>query len=266
MLKLVTWNVNSVLARLERVRAYLLSHQPDILCLQELKCIEAKFPKDVFLEMGYHSVAYGQPTYNGVAVLSKEPITEIARGLAPHMDDPQARVLAVSTHGIKVVSAYIPNGQEVGSEKYAYKLKWLSAFLEFLKTNFNASDSLAVLGDFNIAPEDIDVHDPDLWRGKVLFSDLEKEALDKILAFGLKDTFRKHHPDEIAYSWWDYRALGFIRNHGLRIDFVLATTPLFECCTSAAIIREERKGEKPSDHAPVEAIFKGVSRLLVTKR
>jgi len=253
--RIVTWNVNSVKARLDRVVNYLKLNQPDVLCLQELKGMEDKFPYEEMKAAGYQSAVFGQKTYNGVAILAKTTPEEVHRGMEG-FEDPAARLISARVAGIHIISAYVPNGQEVGSEKYEYKLKWLSALRKHLDFRYGADEPIVLVGDFNVAPEDRDVHDPELWRGKILFSDAEKKALAKVFDFGLEDTFRKHFPQAGYYSWWDYRQLGFPKNRGLRIDFVLASKALGLKCSAAGIDREERKGQKPSDHAPVFADFK----------
>ena len=255
MLKIATWNVNSLKARKERFLAFLQRESPDLVCLQELKGVDEIFPRAEIEAAGYHAQVFGQKTYNGVAVISKGPSEIVSKSFEDGVDDPAARFLCVRTHGIYVASAYIPNGQAVGSEKYAYKLEWLKRLRRYLDKRFTPKDPLVVAGDFNVAPEDRDVYDPESWKGQILFSDLEKAALKEVCAFGLQDTFRKFHTEGDLYSWWDYRMLGFPKNRGLRIDFVLATPPLWEKCTAARIDRDERKGSSPSDHAPVLAEF-----------
>lgn len=250
---LVTWNVNSVTARLERVRDFLQREQPDVLCLQELKCVDEKFPTEALSTFGYHIATLGQKTYNGVAVLSKQPLEVVEKGLDP--TDPQARFLVVRTYDTLVSSVYVPNGQAVGSDKYAYKLGWLEKLSAHLRQTYSPKEPFVLAGDFNIAPEDRDVHDPELWRGKILCSDAERAHLTELCSFGLHDTYRKHVQEGQKFSWWDYRMLAFPKNQGLRIDFVLASEPLYERCTGAEILRDERKGKLPSDHAPVRATF-----------
>lgn len=257
-LKVVTWNVNSIKARLERAKAFVLRENPDILCLQELKCIGEHFPAEAFKELGYESAVWGQKTYNGVAVLSKAPLEVRFRGLGWEFGGiPEAsRLIAVKTAGIDVICVYCPNGQAVGTDKYTYKLEWFQRLEAFLRDHYHPTDRLVVCGDFNVAPEDRDCYNPEAWRGQVLFSDPEKQALAKIQEFGFQDTFRKHHSEGGLYTWWDYRQLAFPKGRGLRIDFVLATLALAKDCTAARIDRDERKGTLPSDHAPVIAEFK----------
>lgn len=253
MFKVITWNVNSVNARLERVLGVLKRHQPDVLSLQELKCVEDKFPLQSIKDLGYECAIFGQKTYNGVAIISKHPIKLIHKGFQDGVEDDAARFITARIKNISLMSAYIPNGQEVGSEKYNYKLKWLKRLRTYLDTHFSDEKDLLLMGDFNVAPEEMDVHDPEKWIGKVLFSKKEKLALKEIIEFGLVDLFRQKHPEPGYYTWWDYRAGAFPRNNGLRIDFIFATKQISQKCTSCHIDREERKGEKPSDHAPVVA-------------
>ena len=250
----MTWNVNSVKARLERLQAFLLRESPDVVLLQELKCEEHAFPMDAIKAAGYQAAVFGQKAYNGVAILSKDPITAISKGFGDGKLD-EARFIAGTVRGVRVASAYIPNGQAVGAEKYQYKLEWLSRLRLCLGKTCDATKPICLGGDFNVAPEDRDVHDPVQFEGQLLFSQAEKDALKVVAEFGLQDTFRKHHTDAGHYSWWDYRMLGFQKNRGWRIDFLFASPPLFEVCKSARIDRDERKGAGPSDHAPVIAEF-----------
>ncbi|MCK6526464.1 exodeoxyribonuclease III [Myxococcota bacterium] len=251
----MTWNVNSVRARLDRLLALLQRHQPDVLCLQELKVADADFPFGPVGELGYRAVVYGQKTYNGVAILSKEEAREVEVGLDDGVEDPQARLISARFPGLRVVSVYVPNGATVGSEKWAYKLEWLARLRSWLDRRRVPGEPLAVCGDFNVAPEERDVHDPRAWEETVLFHPQARAALADVLAFGLVDTYRLHHPEGGRYSWWDYRMLAFPKDDGLRIDHVFATPPLAARCTGAEIDRAERKGKLPSDHAPVIATF-----------
>lgn len=249
-LLVASWNVNSVNARLARFLGFLERVAPDVLCLQELKCVEEKFPFAAVQDLGYHVAMHGQKTYNGVAVLTKMPAEIQGVGFRDGGDDTQSRFISVKVAGITVISSYIPNGQALDSSKYIYKLEWLQRLRAYLDTHHKKSEPLILAGDFNVAPTDLDVAKPEEWRGQILFSEPEKAALANILGFGLVDTFRKHQKDGGFYSWWDYRQLAFPKNNGLRIDFVFATEPLAAKCTKAWIDRDERKGEKPSDHAP----------------
>ena len=253
-MKIATWNVNSMNVRQAHVEEWLQSHDPDVLVLQEIKQLTEKFPADAMQELGYHSIANGQKTYNGVAVLGKtapaNPVTEL-----PGFDDPQRRVLAVSFDGLRVINLYVPNGSEVGSEKYAYKLGWLAALRDFLEAELEQHDKLVVLGDFNIAPADADVYDPEKWGDAILCSPAERDALGKLLDLGLTDVFRKFEHPEGTFSWWDYRAAGFRRNAGLRIDLILTSDSMTNCCTASYVDKEPRAWDRPSDHAPVIAEF-----------
>lgn len=255
-MRIVTWNVNSVTARLERVTSYLDRDAPDVLCLQELKCVDEKFPTEPFRARGYDVAVFGQKTYNGVAILAKQPLVDVRRGFDDGDADAASRFVGATVGPYRVYSAYVPNGESPGSDKYAYKLRWFDRLGKFFATHHRPEDAIVLTGDFNVAPEDRDVHDPEAWRGQVLFSDPERQALAKVKAWGFHDTLRKFVKDGGIYSWWDYRMLAFPKNRGLRIDFVLATEGPYEMCTGARVVREERKGQKPSDHAPVEATFR----------
>ncbi len=253
-MKIATWNVNSMKVRLAHVSEWLQAVSPDVLVLQEIKQLSEKFPSEELSALGYASLANGQKTYNGVAVVSRsEPADAVFE--FPNFDDPQRRVLASTINGIRVVNLYIPNGSEVGSEKYAYKLRWLSRLRDFLEDEMSRHDRLVVLGDFNIAPADEDVYDAEKWGDAILCSPKEREALGKLLDLGLTDVFRKFEQPEKTFSWWDYRAAGFRRNAGLRIDLILTTDRLTEACTASFVDKEPRAWERPSDHAPVVAEF-----------
>lgn len=253
--KIATWNVNSLRVRLPHVLAWLEEHKPDVLALQEIKMPDDDFPLDVIREAGYHAVVSGQRTYNGVALLSREPMTEIVREF-PVLEDPQRRVLGAAIGDIHILDLYVPNGESVGSEKYQYKLRWLEHLDEYLIDALKQFPKTIILGDFNIAPADIDVHDPASWEGKVLCSEPERQAFQKLLDAGLVDCFRQLSPsEEKAYSWWDYRMYAFKRNMGLRIDHILASTALSSACVKCYIDKGPRGLERPSDHAPVVAEF-----------
>jgi exodeoxyribonuclease-3 len=254
MLKIATWNVNSLRIRLPQVLDWLQIQQPDVLALQETKLVDAHFPGADLNSLGYHVAFAGQRTYNGVALLSRFPPIDIVTDL-PDLDDPQRRVLGVTVNDLRVLNLYVPNGQAVGTDKYAYKLEWLDHLADYLRKQLATYRQLVVLGDFNIAPEDRDVHDPQAWTGKVLCSEPERAALRRLLALGLKDTFRLFAQEEASFSWWDYRAGNFRRNHGLRIDLILASTILAQVCTSCKIDKAPRGWQRPSDHAPVVAEF-----------
>jgi exodeoxyribonuclease III len=253
-LKIATWNVNSLKVRLPHVLEWLAANDPDVLVLQEIKQVTEMFPSAELAEAGYQSIASGQKTYNGVAVIAKhvptDPVTDF-----PGFDDPQRRILASTINGVRVVDLYIPNGSEVGSEKYAYKLSWLEALNGFLEQELNQHEKLVVLGDFNIAPADEDVHNAEKWGEAILCSPQERKALKKLIDLGLSDVFRQFEQAEKTFSWWDYRAAGFRRNAGLRIDLILASDELSKNCTASYVDKEPRSWERPSDHAPVVAEF-----------
>jgi exodeoxyribonuclease III len=251
-MKLASWNVNSVKVRLPQLLDWLAAERPDVVCLQELKTEDAAFPREAIVAAGYACAVSGQKTYNGVAILSRSPLGEVATGI-PDFDDEQRRVIAATTGGVRVIGLYCPNGQAVGSDKYDYKLRWFEALRRYLEAELKAHPALAVAGDFNVAPEDRDVHDPKAWEGQVHVSEPERAAWRALLALGLKDSFRLFEQPEKSFSWWDYRMMGFRRNAGLRIDHILLSAPLAEACTGASIDKAPRKLERPSDHAPVLA-------------
>jgi exodeoxyribonuclease-3 len=255
-LQLVTWNVNSIRTRLDRVVAWVSRHHPDVVCLQETKVVDEAFPREALESLGYHLETFGQKTYNGVALLSRSPLAAVRRGLPDDAPDAQRRLIAATIDGVTVVNVYVPNGSSPESEKFAYKLDWLDRLARFLEDEADPESPLALCGDFNIAPEDRDVHDPDEWRGQVLFHPDEHAALARLTRWGLADALRLVTPDGGLYSWWDYRAAAFRRDRGLRIDLVLVTRPLASRVAEVAIDREERAGERPSDHAPVTAVFR----------
>ena len=249
---LAAWNVNSLSVRLPRLLAWLAANRPDVVCLQETKLPDAKFPALELAAAGYAAHFAGQKTYNGVALLAREglPVGDVATGI-PGFPDEQKRVIAATVAGMRVVGVYVPNGQAVGSDKFRYKLDWYTAFAGMLRGELARHPALAVGGDFNVAPEDRDVHDPALWAGQVLCSEPERAAFRALLAVGLADSFRLFDQPERTFSWWDYRMLAFPKNHGLRIDHILLSPPLAARCIASRIDRNARKGEKPSDHAPV---------------
>lgn len=253
-MKLATWNVNSLKVRLPQVLDWLAANQPDALCLQETKLEDVNFPLAEINAAGYAAAFSGQKTYNGVAILSRRAGIEVAPGI-PGFADEQKRVLAVTLDDVRVVCAYVPNGQSVDSEKYTYKLGWLEALTRWLEKEMLRYPDLVLLGDFNIAPEDRDVHDPVAWAGQVLCSTAEREAFRRLEALGLKDGFRLFPQAEKAYSWWDYRMNAFRRNRGLRIDHILLSEPLAQRCVSCIIDKSTRALERPSDHAPVIAVI-----------
>jgi len=249
-LKLATWNVNSLAVRLPQLIDWLALHRPDVLCLQETKLSDDKFPHAALAATGYQLHWFGQKTYNGVALLSRTAATEVVKNI-PGLDDPQARVIAGTVDGVRVIGAYIPNGQDVESDKFVYKLRWLTALRVWIATEMAAHPKLVLMGDYNIAPEDRDVHDPVLWAGQVLCTPEERAHFKGLIALGLHDSFRLFEPGPKHYSWWDYRMLGFQKNKGLRIDHILVSDALKARVTSCVIDRPTRKNERPSDHAPV---------------
>lgn len=255
-MKLATWNVNSLKIRLPQVLAWLADNPVDVLCLQELKLPDERFPLEAIEAAGYHAAYAGQNTYNGVAVLSRHPLRDPMRNI-PGFDDPQQRLLAVTLDtpvgDMRVMSAYCPNGQALDSDKYPYKLAWYAALREYLAAELQRYPRMAVLGDYNVAPQDRDVHDPAKWEGQVLVSAPEREALQQLLALGLHDAFRLFEQPEKSYSWWDYRQLAFRRNAGLRIDHVLLSDALLPHCVACVIDKEPRRNQQPSDHTPVVA-------------
>lgn len=253
-MKIASWNVNSLNVRLPQVLAWCADAAPDVLALQETKLTDDRFPADELREAGYHSVFSGQKTYNGVAILSREPCDDLVTEV-PGLDDPQRRVIAGTVGGVRVVDLYVVNGSEVGSEKFDYKLQWLERVTDWLADELARHENLVVLGDFNIAPDDRDVHDPEAWREKILCSTPEREALGRILDLGLADTFRLFEQEPGVYSWWDYRMNMFRRKMGLRIDLVLASKAMAKRCTASYVDIEPRRQERPSDHAPAVAEF-----------
>ncbi len=253
-MKIATWNVNSFKVRLPHVLDWLAATQTDVLCVQETKMEDKVFPYAELLAAGYHAVHNGQKTYNGVAILSRSEMTDVAFDI-PEFEDTQKRVIAATVDGVRIVCGYMPNGQAVGSEKYAYKLQWYAALTRWLKQEIAQHPRLALLGDFNIAPEDRDVHDPAAWKDQILCSDPERAALRELQALGLADAFRLFDQPEKIYSWWDYRQMGFRLNRGLRIDHILLTSALAGLCRTCVIDKAPRKLERPSDHAPVIAEF-----------
>ena len=251
-MRIASWNVNSLKVRLPQVRDWLEKHRPDALCLQELKLEDAAFPVAELESIGYSAAFSGQKTYNGVAILSQVPAQTVVRGI-PGFEDPQRRVISAEVGGVRLVCAYVPNGQSVDSDKYRYKLDWLAAFRTWLEQELALHPKLAVLGDYNIAPEDRDVHDPKAWEGNVLVSPAEREAFRRLIGLGLVDSFRLFEQPERSFTWWDYRMNGFKRNLGLRIDHILLSTALAPACTGCSVDLDPRRNERPSDHAPVVA-------------
>ena len=253
-MKIATWNVNSLRVRLPQVLAWLESSPVDVLALQETKLADPEFPAAEIEALGYRVAFSGQKTYNGVALLARAPLSEVATAI-PGFDDPHRRVLAATIGDLRIVDLYVPNGQAVGSDKYEYKLRWLTALEGWLRRELAEHPRLVVLGDFNVAPEDRDVHDPAAWAGSVLVSEPERAAFRALISAGLVDVFRRFDQPARSFSWWDYRMLAFRRNHGLRIDLILASQALAERCTECRIDIEPRRAERPSDHAPVLAAY-----------
>jgi exodeoxyribonuclease-3 len=251
-MRLAAWNVNSLKVRLPQLLEWLATRQPDVVCLQETKMEDAAFPRADIEAAGYRVNHAGQRTYNGVAILTKTAQDEVSAGI-PGFGDDQKRVLSATVDGLRVVCVYVPNGQSMDSDKFVYKLKWLDALAAWLGEELRRHPMLAVLGDYNIAPEDRDVHDPTAWEGSVLVSEPEREKFAKLLDLGLKDSFRLFDQPEKSFTWWDYRMMAFRRNMGLRIDHILLSEALAKSCTAATIDRDMRKLERPSDHAPVIA-------------
>ncbi len=254
MLTVATWNVNSIRIRLPRLLNWLERRKPSVVCLQEIKVPDDDFPSGPIEDLGYRCLVRGQKTYNGVAILTNLPAEGVVRALSDDPADVDSRFLSADIGGVRIINIYAVNGQEVGSDKYAVKLEWYRRLRKHLE-GYDPNRDLLMCGDFNVAPEDRDVWDPEQWRGKILFSDAEKEALRNVTGWGLTDALRIHHPEGGLYTWWDYRAGAFHRGWGMRIDHVLVSPPLARRCVAVEIDRDERKGEKPSDHAPVVATF-----------
>jgi len=253
-MKIATWNVNSLKVRLPHVLDWLSAAQPDALCLQETKTEDGGFPFAALEQAGYHAIHNGQKTYNGVAILARAKPADVVRDL-PDFDDPQKRIIAATVDDVRLVCAYMPNGQAVGSDKYEYKLKWLAVLARWLGEELQRHPQLALLGDFNIAPDDRDVHDPLAWQGQILCSEPERDAFRKLVELGFADAFRLFEQPEKSFSWWDYRMMAFRRNQGLRIDHILVSPALVQRCRACSIDKAPRKLERPSDHAPVVAEF-----------
>lgn len=254
VVKIASWNVNSLRVRLEQLIDWLLVNQPDIVALQETKVTDALFPLSALQDAGYQACFSGEKTYNGVALLSRQPLDQIET-CPEGWGDEQKRMIRASMNQVRLINLYVPNGSEVGSDKYRYKLHWMRNMRDLLAQELQQHDRVVVMGDFNLAPEDRDVYDPALWEGKVLCSAAEREEYHGWLELGLSDAFRLFDQDEASFSWWDYRAAGFRRNHGLRIDHVLVSEGIRQQCRGCWIDSAPRKLERPSDHAPVMAEF-----------
>ncbi|MEO6171158.1 MAG: exodeoxyribonuclease III [Lysobacter sp.] len=249
-MKIASWNVNSLNVRLPHLEQWLAAFAPAVVGLQETKMEDDRFPDTALAALGYRSVFSGQKTYNGVAILSREPATEVQIGI-PGFDDEQQRVIAATVDGVRIINLYVVNGQDIGTDKYAYKLRWLAAVHQWIAAELQAHPEVVVMGDFNIAPDDRDVHDPAVWNDQhILTSTAERAALQGLLDLGLHDAFRLHHDDAGVFSWWDYRQAAFRRDLGLRIDLTLVSDALKERCVAAGVDREPRGWERPSDHAP----------------
>jgi exodeoxyribonuclease-3 len=255
-MRIATWNVNSLRARLELVLDWLKQDGPEVVCVQETKVTDDLFPVEPLAEVGYHAVFTGQKTYNGVAILSRFPLQDVTLALpeAPRADE--KRFIAATVQGLRVINVYVPNGQAVGSPKFAYKLAWMERLRTFLATTYTLETPLVLCGDFNVAPEPRDVYDAEKVEGRILFHPEERAAFARLLDWGLRDTLRLHHDEGGLYSWWDYRAAAFRRNMGFRIDHMLVTPPMAERCTAVTLQRELRRRPKPSDHIPVVATFR----------
>ena len=254
-MRIVSWNINSLRKRQERLLAWLAETQPDIVCLQETKCTDEQFPGTSFASRRISFRVSRPKSYNGVAILSRNALQDVRASLCDEEEDPQARVIAATIGSVRVYSIYAPNGQAVGSPAYDYKLKWYGRLQKCLREKESSAQHLAVCGDFNVAPKDEDVYDPELWRGAIMCSDGERAAFEQLCGAGLTDTLRIHHPETGLFSWWDYRMLAFPKNRGLRIDAILASKCWRRVAPAAGIEREMRKGKEPSDHAPVWAEF-----------
>jgi exodeoxyribonuclease-3 len=254
-MRLVTWNVNSIRARLARVTAWLERHRPDVLCLQETKCLDEQFPREALEAAGYNLSTFGQKTYNGVAILSRAPAEHVERGLPGDPDDTEARVLRATVGDLRVIDAYVVNGREVGHPKYDYKLRWLARLADLVRAECAEHDKVVLTGDFNVTFDDRDVAEPEAWHEKILCSTPEREALGGVCAAGVSDALRKFTQAGGHYTWWDFRTRGFQRGDGLRIDHVLLSPAALATCTALEVDVEERRGEAPSDHAPVVATF-----------
>ena len=254
-MRIVSWNINSLRKRQERLLQWLRETSPDVVCLQETKCTDDQFPAEPLREAGYAAVFHGQKSYNGVAILARQEPRTVRMGFCDEVEDAQARVIAANIGDVRVISIYAPNGQAVGSTAYQYKMEWYRRLTNYLREKEGALERVVVCGDFNVAPDDADVHDPALWHGAIMCSERERAAFRALEGIGLADTLRLHHPESGIFSWWDYRMLAFPKNRGLRIDAILAGRQLAAQCTDGGVEREMRKGKEPSDHAPVWAEF-----------
>jgi exodeoxyribonuclease-3 len=250
-MEIATWNVNSIKARLPNVLAWTKTSAPDILLLQEIKTVDEGFPRLEFEDLGYNVATHGQKTYNGVAILSKRPLDDVQRGLGEKGEDAEARYIEAFTGGLRVASVYVPNGQEVGSPKFSYKLEFLARLLSHAKSLLKTEEAIVIGGDYNVAPEDADAYDPDGWRGQVLCHPDERAAFRRLLNLGYIDAWRARHPGEQRWSWWDYRAGAWAKDHGLRIDHLLLSPQAVDRLNGVEIDRKPRGEDKASDHTPV---------------
>ena len=252
-MKLATWNVNSIRARAERIHAWTARELPDVLCMQEIKVEDTGFPADAYRSLGYHVETHGQKSYNGVAILARRPLKDVSRGFGDGGDETHSRFITAVVDGVRVASVYVPNGEAPGTEKYGFKLAWMERLRAWIADHAGAAARLVLLGDFNVAPTDRDIHFPERWKGQIHASEPERAAFGSLLEAGLVDVVRRLRPDEELLTWWDYRKLAFPKNDGLRIDHILATPAVAERATAVAVHRDERKGAQPSDHVPVVA-------------
>lgn len=256
-MKLATWNINSINSRIEHVIDWCKINQPDILCLQETKCVDGKFPHGRFDGIGYEHLSFiGEKTYNGVAMISKAPLTNIRKNFPDDADIAPKRLIAATINNIHIVNVYVPHGTALGSEKFAYKLEWLARLRKYIDDNFAATENLILCGDLNVAPHELDVWKPSLWKDKIHFTKAERDALQNLKKWGFVDVFRQINGDEKEFSWWDYFHHSFEKDRGLRIDHIWASQPLAERCTDCWIDKAPRGIDKPSDHAPVIAEFR----------
>ena len=254
-MKITSWNVNGIRARLTHVVDFLRNEEPDVLCLQETKVVDESFPIEALEDEGYDVSFYGQKSYNGVAILAQHEIEQPFCGMPDDPEDAEKRVIGATVKGVRVLDLYVPNGQDVGTDKYEFKLDWMRRLRAFLDASFSAGEPLAVVGDFNVTLDDRDVHDPDWWRDRILCSDRERQAMRSVMAFGLDDTLRLHHTEGGIYTWWHYRAGAAFADEGMRIDYVLTTPPLTARCRAVTVHKDLRLAKSPSDHAPVTAEF-----------
>ena len=254
-MKLVTWNINSIRARSARLVAWLEAQRPDVVCLQETKVEDPAFPLEAVTKLGYQVAMFGQKSYNGVAILSTAPLADVTRGFGDDIHDDEARVIAATTHGTRVVCLYVPNGQDLQSDRYPYKLAWFGRLRAYLERTSSPDRPIVVCGDMNVTADDQDVWSPDAWRDQIHCTRAERAALADVRGWGLDDVFRVRSPEGGVWSWWDYRGVSFFKDQGLRIDHILTSAPMTARCTACVIDRTARKGQDASDHAPVMATF-----------